>query len=303
MPSQPDDRVSTRAQRAPRVRGGGRGRGPCLSGLSVLALASVPLVACEEKPTDPGPPTTTVTVTNAPLFLSEGDSVRLEATVRRPDGTVDSAAVVTWSSNQPTLARIDAGGKLVVLAAVSIDGSIDETLLDTATAIVAARSGTATTTRTIALRGWRFTRAAPGRGFLSPFAIRESENRFSSSSGSGIPLRLRVLCQSALLGGGLVISLDASVPLIVPGNVSVDIDDGDGGTFARWSTPSTEAVPSVSLNAADAVAFANALAAGADVTADFTLGSNPPRAATASFRVNGFARFWNGAGALLGGCR
>jgi hypothetical protein len=85
--------------------------------------------------------------------------------------------------------------------------------------------------------------------------------------------------------------------------VTVELDDGEGGTFTRWTPRTADALVSgFALHSADAIAFADALAAARELTARVTL-SDAATARPVTFRVDGFARFWTGAGAVLGACR
>ncbi len=80
-----------------------------LSALLLLALA-----ACSgDPPTDPGNGVPTVNV-NAPAnFVAVGDTLRLSALVIDGNGSTIPAAVVEWSSSQPTIATVTSSGIVV----------------------------------------------------------------------------------------------------------------------------------------------------------------------------------------------
>jgi hypothetical protein len=80
-----------------------------LSALLLLALA-----ACSgDPPTDPGNGVATVNVNAPASFVGVGDTIRLTATVVDGNGATIPAAVVEWSSSQPTVATVNSSGTVV----------------------------------------------------------------------------------------------------------------------------------------------------------------------------------------------
>lgn len=72
-------------------------------------------VACDT-PTEPGPgpaPIASVEIDPADgLMLAVGATWQLSATVRAPDGTILDGRLVTWTSLKPSVASVDAGGRV-----------------------------------------------------------------------------------------------------------------------------------------------------------------------------------------------
>jgi hypothetical protein len=282
---------------------------------SLLLLLSGPLaIACDEdEGVGPIDDSLSLAVDDLPATLSEGDSLELDAVVLRPDGRIDTAGVVRWESSRPALARIDSTGRvnalLVVLAAAPAGGTVDETLLEPAMVDITARSGDASVTQSVELRGWRYARAAPGRGFASPVAVRESEDRLVGTFDAvlvpapGTPLRLRLVCSSAVSGAALVVSIEATVPVFDGASATLQLSDGSQISFVRWIPVSGAPATTIALNAADTRSFASALAMAHELNLRFTTASAPVSTLNIRFRAGGFTRFWTGPGALLSECR
>jgi hypothetical protein len=198
---------------------------------------------------------------------------------------------------------------LVVLAAAPSEGTVEETLLQAAIVDVTARSGDAAVTQSVELRGWRYTRAAPARGFLSPVTVRESEDRLTGSFDAlvipapGTPLRLRLLCSSGVGGPALVVTIEATAPVFGGGSTTLQLNDGAQISFVRWTPVSGAPATTIALNAADTRPFAAALATARELNLRFTTASAPVSTLNIRFRATGFSRFWNGPGALLSECR
>lgn len=276
--------------------------------MPVVLLGLALLVACEDdEPTAPRPPNSDrVIVHNPPLFLNEGDSLRLTADVLNAAGELDTLATVTWISSHPELASIDPTGMIRVHAAAPVQGSVQTTLIDPTVITITARNGAEVSRHDIELRGWRYARPAPGLGIVAPVARRESMERFVGVYDRTIPfpgegIGLRLVCT---LSGSLAVTLEAPAALFVPGQVSVEVDNGTLGVFTQWTpSGSGELVGAFTLSAAAAETFADALALSRTVTAQLTIADDPGAPTTITFRTTGFARFWTGGGALLGACR
>lgn len=267
--------------------------------------------ACEsDDPVSPPPQQSDrVAIVNPPLFLSEGNQHQLQAVVLDSTGAVDTTATVSWESSRPDLAVFDASGVLTVLAAAPADGSVNATLLDPTIVRITARNGTEATARDIELRGWRYTRPAPGLGYLSPIVRRDSEQRFTGSFGgetldaNGEPFRLRLVCPSTQPNPAVTVALEAPAAMLDPSSVVVTLNGGGGSVFSNW-TPDTgdPAVTSFSVGAADATSFAAALATSTLATAEVRLAADPATPVNVEFHVTGFSRFWGSSGTLLGAC-
>jgi hypothetical protein len=264
----------------------------------------------DDDPVSPPAQSDRVFLINPPTFLNEGQQVQLEAGVRDATGAIDTTAIVAWSSNRPELASIDAAGLLTAHVAAPALGSSDVTLLNPTMVRIRAESGADATEWDVELRGWRYTRAAPGMGFVSPLVMRDSEERFTGSFGSetlaatGAPIRLRLVCSSMQPSAAVVVTLEAPAAMLVPQAISVMLDQDPQRTFSAWSPDVTDsAATRFTLSAADAGAFAMALTQSAAATVDLALVSDPASPVTVNFRVNGFDRFWVGSSALLSECQ
>ena len=90
----------------------GMGRGPLLV-VALIALGVVWASGCGDDPTDPPPPPrpTAITVTPATSGLTAlGATAQLTAEVRDQNGQVLAGAAVTWASDGPEVATVDAAG-------------------------------------------------------------------------------------------------------------------------------------------------------------------------------------------------
>lgn len=278
---------------------------------SVALLLSLVGLGCEsDDPVSPPPrQSDRVAIVNPPSFLSEGSQHQLQAVVLDATGAVDTTATVSWESSRPDLAVFDGSGVLTVIAAAPAQGSVNATLLDPTVVRITARSGTETTERDIELRGWRYTRPAPGLGYLSPVVRRDSEQRFTGTVGSGSldpagePFRLRLVCPTTQPNAAVSVALEAPAAMLDPASLSVTLNGGGGSVFSNW-TPDVgdPAASSFTLSGADATSFADALATSTMATAIVRLSSDPLTPVTVDFSVTGFSRFWGSTSALLGDC-
>ncbi|HSA56271.1 MAG TPA: hypothetical protein VLE53_11250 [Gemmatimonadaceae bacterium] len=271
--------------------------------LSLLGLA------CEsDDPVAPPQQSERIAIVNPPLFLNEGSQHQLQAVVLDATGAVDTMAVVSWESSRPDLASFDASGVLSVLAAAPDEGSVNATLLDPTIVRITARNGSEATERDIELRGWRYTRPAPGLGYHSPIAIRASEQRFTGTfdgvtlDAAGEPLALRLVCPTNQPGPTVTVALEAPAAMLDPASLIVSLDDAAVSVFADWTPDAgTPAASTFTLASIDATRFATALATATTATAQLVLASDPTTPVSVEFLVTGFDRFWS-SGALLGSC-
>jgi len=67
-------------------------------------------MCCEPPPPPPNSPVGSVTVTPSSASLTVGDTVRLSATLRDPDGQPLSGHTTRWQSSSPTVVTVDASG-------------------------------------------------------------------------------------------------------------------------------------------------------------------------------------------------
>jgi CubicO group peptidase (beta-lactamase class C family) len=111
-----------------------------LASLLAVALAAA-LGACggdAEAPTAAAPAIAAVTVAAATTTLSPGQSTQLAASAATADGQAASAAAVTWLSEAPGVATVDAAGRVTAVSA--------------GTAVIAATAGAVRGTVTITVR-------------------------------------------------------------------------------------------------------------------------------------------------------
>ena len=106
----------------------------------LIATLVAPLSACggggdPKVPTAPTPSVATVTVTAGTSTLTVGQSTQLVASAATAGGEAVSTATVTWQSQAPAVATVDATGK------VTAEGP--------GTAVIAARAGTVQGTATV----------------------------------------------------------------------------------------------------------------------------------------------------------
>ena len=110
------------------------------SALLLAAILAASLNACGEAkpPTAPAPSIATVTVTAATTGLSPGQSTQLVASAATAGGEAVRAAAFTWLSEAPTVATVDAAGRVTAVSA--------------GTAAIAAAAGTVRGTVTITVQ-------------------------------------------------------------------------------------------------------------------------------------------------------
>ena len=110
-----------------------------LSPLLLAAVVAASLSACDAKaPTAPAPSVATVTVTAVTTTFVPGQSTQLAASAATAGGEAVSAAPVTWLSEAPAVAAVNAAGRVTAVSA--------------GTAVIVAKAGTVRGTVTITVQ-------------------------------------------------------------------------------------------------------------------------------------------------------
>ncbi len=121
----------------------------------LAALLAASLSACDTKaPTAPAPSIETVTVTAVSTKFVPGQSTQLAASAATAGGQAVSSAALTWLSEAPAVAAVDAAGRVTAVSA--------------GTAVIAAAAGTVRGTVTITVQ------AAPAGSVASLSSIVDS---------------------------------------------------------------------------------------------------------------------------------